>query len=139
MLSGHIIANVCLIFRIVPTKNTRLPGGDRFLIYAQKYDCIPQHNPSFAGSNRSARGPYPEYSSGSYILKLATRADKTILGDIIPLEQVRALADVAPRLGAVADQRLTKETSKTYSAEFALNQFFYKDMYYALDSQVDVW
>jgi hypothetical protein len=116
-----------------------LPGGDRFLTYLQKYERVPQHNPVFAGDNLPARGYYPEYSSGSYILKLARRSDKTILGDVIPLEQLRALADVVPRMGASADRRLRKETSKSYSTEFALNQFFYKDMYFALDSQEDLW
>jgi hypothetical protein len=54
------------------------------------------------------------------------------MGGIIPLGQVRALINLVPLLGEVADHRLTKETLLEYGSEFRLNPYFDKELFYAL-------
>jgi hypothetical protein len=68
-----------------------------------------------------------------FVLKRARRHDQTILGDIIPLSQVRNLVELTPRFGEKADTRLIKETTTEYSAEFLLDKYFDKELFYALD------
>ena len=67
-----------------------------------------------------------------FALKWAVHAGGAPLGDIIPVLQLHALVDLIPRFGAQADPCLTKQTSFAYSAEFWLNKYFNKQMYYAL-------
>ena len=67
-----------------------------------------------------------------FVLKRAVRASGTMLGDIIPLTQIRALADLVPRFGAQADPWLTKQTSLAYSNELWLNKYFDKETFFAL-------
>jgi hypothetical protein len=54
------------------------------------------------------------------------------MGGILPLGQVRALVNLVPLLGEVADNRLTKETLLEYGSEFRLNPYFDKELFYAL-------
>ena len=65
-----------------------------------------------------------------FILKQAVHASRTMLGDIIPLTQICALADLVPRFGAQADPQLTKQTSLTYSNELWLNKYFDKETFF---------
>jgi hypothetical protein len=121
---------LCLIFRIVqPTRS--LFHEDRFLAYARRFDIIPQINKNISGSS-TVRGLYPEPKSSLYILKRARRANGELIGDILPLQQVRALVDLTPCFGDVADRRLTKYNSSTYSSEFRLNKYFDKELYLSL-------
>lgn len=101
---------------------------DRFLAYVQRFDIIPQ--PKFEGS--AERGPYPEPASSLYLLKRGKRANGEIIGDIVPLNQIRALADVPPRFGAKANCTLSKENSHSVSTEFRLNKYFDKEMFLAM-------
>jgi hypothetical protein len=55
-----------------------------------------------------------------------------LIGDVVPLGQLRALLDLVPRFGAAANKRLTKETSLELSLEFWLNKYFKKELFYAL-------
>ena len=96
------------------------PGTEAFLVYVQRFDIVPQINPSF--SSRS--GPFPDPASSMYLLKCSTRTDGHRLGDVVPLAQVREQVDITPNFGAKADNRLTKETSLEYSQEFWLNHYF---------------
>jgi hypothetical protein len=50
----------------------------------------------------------------------------------VPLDQIRAQADLAPRFGAKANPKLTSSTSLVYSTEFWLNKYFDKELFYAL-------
>ena len=75
-----------------------------------------------------------ESTTGMYILKRAKRLDGTILGDVVPLSHVRALASLIPRFGKAAEKRLTKESSLENSLEFRLNKYFNKEFFYALSS-----
>jgi hypothetical protein len=67
-----------------------------------------------------------------YVLKRARRNDGLIMGDIVPLTQLRTLVDLVPRLGKVADRQLSKETVLEYGSEFWLNKYFDKELFYAL-------
>ncbi len=66
-----------------------------------------------------------------YVLKRACRADGSIMGDIVPLAQLRTLVDLVPRFGKKANRQLAKETVLEYSSEFWLNKYFEKELFYA--------
>jgi hypothetical protein len=67
-----------------------------------------------------------------HLLKRARRADRSIMGDIVPLAQLRTLVDLVPRFGKQANRQLAKETVLEYSSEFWLNKYFEKELFYAL-------
>jgi hypothetical protein len=92
---------------------------------------VPQINKNISGSS-TARGPYPEPKSSMYILKRARRAKGELIGDILPLQQVRTPVDLTPCFGNVANRRLTKYNSSTYCSEFRLNKYFDKELYLSL-------
>ncbi|KAF9521663.1 hypothetical protein CPB83DRAFT_778363, partial [Crepidotus variabilis] len=136
-LDGHIVVDMCLIFRIVApppdltTAQLREKNvTDCFLAYVHRYNIISQSVPG--SSSSVARGAFPDPSTSLYALKKGTRTTGELIGDIVPLDQIRALADITPRLGHKADQRLTKENSIAYSNEFWLNKYFDKELFYAL-------
>jgi hypothetical protein len=128
---GHIVADLQLIFRIVPScpQDTY---GKRFLTYVRRFDIIPQINAAISGS-QTLKGPFPEPSSGLYLLKRSTRSTG-FMGDVLPLDQVRSLANLTPRFGKNASRILTKENSLEYSREFWLNKYFTKEFYLALSN-----
>jgi hypothetical protein len=132
--SGHHIAQLRLIFRAVPSRRAPYaPGTDLFLTYAQRFDIVPQLNPTVQAASSTQRGLYPDPSTGMYVLKRSQRSDGTIMGDVVPLGQVRTLLDLVPRFGADANKQLTKETSLEFSQEFWLNKYFEKELFYALN------
>lgn len=133
MTLGHRVGLLRVIFRIVPTPLCPLP--DRFLAYIQRFDIVPQVNHEVSGS-QTGRSFYPEQTASMYVLKPAIRADGTCKAGVIPLQQVRALANLIPRFGNKADRHLTKMTSIAYSPEVWLNKYFNKEMFYALDRPV---
>ena len=117
-----------MIFRVVPCRNSQPPSGTSgFLAYVQRFDIVNQMDPE-----TKMRGPIPEPASGMYQLKRARRSDRSIMGDIVPLDRLRARIDLAPRFGKVADRRLTKETSLDYSDDFWLSKWFNKELFFAL-------
>jgi hypothetical protein len=67
-----------------------------------------------------------------YLLKRARRSAGEIMGDVVPLSQLRTLINLVPRFGPVADSRLTMETSLEWSSEYWLNKYFDKELFYAL-------
>jgi len=126
---------MCIIFRIVPPPPTFGQAQlredkvtDRFLAYVCRYDIIPQSHPGLSPT----RGLYPEPASSLYALKRAKRSNDQKIGDIVPLEQIQALADVTPRFGATANRQLTKETSLIFSTEFWLNKYFDREFFYSM-------
>ena len=131
---GHIVVDLCLIFRIYPTAfypldsklGSQITG--RCLAYVRRYDIIPQPNPA----NSAQRGPYPERSTSLYLLKRAMRTNGDVKGDIVAVDQIRALADVLPRFEKAAAQQLTKANCMEYSEEFWLNKYFDKELFLAL-------
>jgi hypothetical protein len=110
-----------MIFRAVT------PGAYGFLAYVHRFDIVPQNNPRFGG-----KGAFPEPSTGMYLLKRARRSDKSIMGDVIPLDRLRAPVELTPRFGKEADRRLSKETSLDLCDEFWLSNWFNKELFFAL-------
>lgn len=94
----------------------------------QQFDVVSQLNPKFS----SQAGPFPEPATSMFVLKLAVHASGALLGDIVPLTQLCALADLVPRFGAQADPWLTKQTSLMYSTKLWLNKYFDKEFFFAL-------
>jgi hypothetical protein len=136
MIKGHIIAELRIIFRIVPSESmssSSINIPDRFLTYAQRFDIVPQTR-SGSGSSSATR-VCPEPSSSLYVLKRAKRTDGSMIGDIVPLHQVRALVDLVPRFYDVAARGLTNKNSSTYSAEFFLNKYFHKEFFWAVHAR----
>ena len=131
--SGHRVAQLRLIFRPIPSSQSPLPppDADVFLSYVQRFDIIPQPNPILPTSSNQ-KGPYPNPSTGMYLLKRARRSTGEIMGDVVPLSQLRTLINLVPRFGPVADSRLTMETSLEWSSEYWLNKYFDKELFYAL-------
>lgn len=128
---GHHVAQLRLIFRTVPNRTALLhPCSSLFLCYAQRFDVISQLN-----QGSTTQGPHVEATSGMYILKRAKRHDGTILGDVVPLAHVRALASLIPRFGKAAEKRLTRESSLEHSLEFRLNKYINKEFFYALNTK----
>ena len=54
------------------------------------------------------------------------------LGDVVPLTQLWASAQISPHFGSKADPRLTSQTCIEYSSEFWLNKYETKEMFWAL-------
>jgi hypothetical protein len=100
----------------------------RFLAYVRRYDIIPQRGPE----NHTRQGAYTDPNTGMFLLKKAIRSNGEVAGDIIPLDQLRSIADVAPRFGAKANPQLTNTTSIAFSKEFWLNKYFNKELFYTL-------
>ncbi|KAJ6463763.1 hypothetical protein DFH09DRAFT_1254651 [Mycena vulgaris] len=88
----------------------RAPGINKFLAYVQRFDI---------------EGPVP-------IVTRAWRTNGIVMGDIIPLDQLRAHVELTPQFGKQADRRLTKENSLDYSEEFWLTKYFTKELFFAL-------
>ncbi|KAH9159458.1 hypothetical protein EDB89DRAFT_2117806 [Lactarius sanguifluus] len=128
-LEGHRVAQIRLIFWAVPSQAfPPSSNADLFLSYVQRFDIVPQPHPvALASSNQ--KGPYPHPITGMYLLKRARRIDGAIMGDVVPLAQLRTLVDLVPRFGTEADKRLTKETALEYSLEFWLNRYFDKELF----------
>lgn len=68
-------------------------------------------------------------------MRRAKRTDGTAMGDVLPLEQIRALVALVPRFGDKADRRLTSANSLSYSAEFWLDKYFEKELFFALNTK----
>jgi hypothetical protein len=75
---------------------------------------------------------FPNQNTSLFLLKRAFRANGEIAGDIIPLNQLRSLVDIAPRFGEKADSRLTNTNSLAFATEFWLNKYFNKELFYTL-------
>jgi hypothetical protein len=102
--------------------------ADRFLAYVQCFDIISQVNHKAS----TIEGPHPDPAAGMYVLKWVKCSNNTLLGDIVPLDQVRTLVELTPRFGDQADQHLTKTNSRAYSSKFWLDKYFTKELFYAL-------
>lgn len=107
--------------RVVPRPGCgAYPGTKGFLVYVHKFNLV---------------HPSPDPASALYHLKRACRSDGSLLGDVVPLGQLRAKVDLVPRFGAKASRQLTKETVLDYSANFWLNKYFNKELFFALSDK----
>ncbi|KAF8126203.1 hypothetical protein EV363DRAFT_1174760 [Boletus edulis] len=119
----HMVVNVCLIMCPASPKGLIGPFSNQFLMYAQRFDIVPQ------GNNEV------ECTTGLHVLKQATRCISgvtSILGDVFPLDQLRSFAHVVPHFGRIADNRLTSSNCVEYSESFYLNKDFDKDFFYVI-------
>ncbi|KAJ7046412.1 hypothetical protein C8F04DRAFT_1206239 [Mycena alexandri] len=127
-LTGHTVCQIRMIFRVVPPRYCApRPETRGFLAYVQAFKVVPQTNPKGGG-----KGMLPEPASGMYLLKRARRSDGSIMGDVIPLDRLRAPVELTPRFGKVADRRLSKETSLDLCEEFWLSNWYNKELFFAL-------
>jgi hypothetical protein len=62
----------------------------------------------------------------------AKRSNGTWMGDVIPVDQLRAPVNLVPRFGVKADHRLTAYNSAEHASEFWLNRFWDKNSYFPL-------
>lgn len=79
------------------------------------------------------KGPYPDPVTSLYIVKRSHRSDGALMGDVVPLHQIRAAVDLIPCHGDKANPQLAKETSLHYHQQFYLDKYFEKELFYALD------
>ena len=86
----------------------------------QCFDIVPQ-----AGAQRDP-------ATQLHVLKRALRLGGQQLGDIIPVSQIRAYANLILCFGQHADARLTAFNSFEHSWEFFLNKYFDKNSYFPL-------
>ncbi|KAK6981079.1 hypothetical protein R3P38DRAFT_3334077 [Favolaschia claudopus] len=129
-MDGHVVCQLRLIFRVVLQSGYAQPiGTEGFLAYVQKFAIVPQENPNGGG-----KGKFPDPTSGQYVLKRAKRAGGVALGDVVPLDRLRAAAELQPKFGREANRKLTKETSLDYWDDFWLSRWFTKEFYYSITS-----
>jgi len=127
MTSGHQVAQIRMIFR--PIWGDTPPVGDMRLMYAQRFEIIPQLSSSSPNSIRRA-GPDP--FSGMYSLRRSTRSDGSRVGDVLPLSRIRVPVELVPYFGERADPRLTCFNSLEFSTVFFLNKYSDKELYYTI-------
>ncbi|KAI6016874.1 hypothetical protein PISMIDRAFT_101759 [Pisolithus microcarpus 441] len=120
-LQGHTVMQVCLIMcPAMPRGSNGINHfSSHFLMYAQHFDIVPQGN------------SLVERMTGLHVLKRATRASGSELGEIFPLDQLRSYAHIVPCFGRKADNRLTSDNCIHSSQSFFLNRYFDKDFFYA--------
>lgn len=94
---------------------------------------MPQVNQKVTGS-LTLRGLFPEPSAGMYIVRKARRANKDPMGDILPLDQLRALVELTPRFGKQADRRFDKTNNLEYGTEYWVDKYFDKELFFALNN-----
>ncbi|KAG1895269.1 uncharacterized protein F5891DRAFT_960466 [Suillus fuscotomentosus] len=111
-LKGHAVCELQLIMRPIPQRGSRITWRDQYLCYVRNFKI-------------GAVDPVTEM----HTLTCAKYANGTLVGDAVPLTQLRAFVNIIPRLGTAADPRLTKSTSAHYHSLFYLNKYFDKQIY----------
>ena len=124
---GCSVAQIRVVFH--PIWNAEVPNAPSYLVYAQRFDIIPQLT-----ATPPTRASIPDPITGLYVFKRAFRADKSRIGGIIPLSHCRMPVQLVPRFGAKADGRLTSKNSMEWSKEFFLNAYFDKEIFQYLRS-----
>ena len=59
-------------------------------------------------------------------------AENSYLGDIVPLTQIWAAAQISPHFGCKTKSHLTSQTCIEYCSEFWPNKYESKEMFWAL-------
>ena len=113
-LPGHSIIQLRMIFRPL--------GTEHFLAYVQHFNVVPQQG--------TASDVHP--GTGMHMLRRAVRANRSRIGEVIPVTQVRSPAHLIPNFGKEAHPRLRRENSYEVSSEFWLNKYWSKEFYFAL-------
>ena len=60
-------------------------------MYANRFDIVPQRN------------SLVERTTGLHVLKRATHANRSLLGDVFPMDKLQSYAHVVPHFGQKAD------------------------------------
>ncbi|KAG6372731.1 hypothetical protein JVT61DRAFT_7505 [Boletus reticuloceps] len=121
-LAGHSVVLIRMIMCPAPPRKQTSLWANRFLVYAERLNIVPQAN-----------GSLVETSTGLHVLKRATRASGAPLGEIFPLDQLRSYCHLTPRFdSAQADSRLTCYNSIHSSSTMFLNKYIDKEFYYAV-------
>ena len=97
---GHHVAQLQLIFYMVPPKGLTHDISDIFLTYVQHFDVVPLLNPKYSAH----AGLFLESATLMFALKWAVCTGGAPLRDIIPVSKLCALSDLIPRFGAQADE-----------------------------------
>ncbi|KAG1908717.1 uncharacterized protein F5891DRAFT_1124384 [Suillus fuscotomentosus] len=116
-LCGHTIGQIRLIMRPVGRINTDWSWEDRFLVHMYRFD-----------GTMSARDPATQLHS----IRRAKHSNGTLVGDIIPLTQIKAPVNLIPHFGASADSRFTSQNSMEHASEFWVNKFWDKNTFFPL-------
>ncbi|KAG1733273.1 hypothetical protein EDB19DRAFT_1830994 [Suillus lakei] len=116
-LCGHTVGQLRLIMRPVGKSNMDWSWIDRFLIYVHCFD-----------GTTSARDP----ATRLHLIRRVKRSNGMLVGDIIPLTQIKAPVNLIPRFRASADNHLTSQNSMEHASEFWLNIFWDKNMFFPL-------
>jgi len=93
----------------------RWPWADRFLTYVQRFDVI-----------------CCEPSTQMQVLRRAIPSGGQRLGEVIPVSQIRAYANLIPHFSQRADSCLTSFNSSEHCHKFFLNKYFNKNTYFSL-------
>ena len=127
-MSDHTVVQIRAIFRPRWAQKTDVQDANfPYLVYCQRLDIVPQVSSPGASPQK-----IPDPLTGMYVVRRATRQNGTRIGDIMPMNRLLMPLDLVPRLGAVADPRLSCMNSFEYSSNFSLNIFFDKESYYCL-------
>ncbi|KAF8451180.1 hypothetical protein L210DRAFT_3640273 [Boletus edulis BED1] len=108
-LRGHAAVIVHLVMCPAAPKGSGgvSPHSDRFLMYAQRLDIVPQGNSAV------------ERTTGLPVLKRATRTSSSLLGELFPVDQLRSFAHIVPRFGQKADNQLSSTNCVHSSQSFS--------------------
>lgn len=139
IIVGHSVVAVKIIFTPVqPRKPAKpIPGTHQFYAYCERFDVVPQetppqkyaHLPLFSAWDNHT----PDYFTGCYVLKRARRNNGEPFGDIIPLAQFRAFADLAAHIRGKANRHLSSSTSFHFNDEFLFNKYRNDEIYHTLE------
>ncbi|KAG2105843.1 uncharacterized protein F5147DRAFT_746400 [Suillus discolor] len=116
-LRGHTIGQIRLIMRPVGRINTDWSWKDRLLVYVYRFD-----------GTTSARDPAMQLHS----IRRAKCSNGMLVGDIVPLTQIKAPVNLIPCFGASADSRFTSQNSMEHTSEFWVNKFWDKNTFFPL-------
>ncbi|KAE9387332.1 hypothetical protein BT96DRAFT_837787 [Gymnopus androsaceus JB14] len=138
-MHGHSVVAVKMIFTVAqPRKPAKpIPGTHRFFAYCERFDVVAQeppppeyaHLPLYSAWDNHS----PDYYTGCYVLKRARRSNGEPLGDIIPLVQFRAVADLIPHIRGKANRQFSPFTSFHLNDEFLLNKYLDDETYPILE------
>ena len=93
---GCSVAQIRAVFH--PIWDAEVPNAPSYLVYAQRFDIIPQLT-----ATPPTRASIPDLITGLYVFKRAFRADKSRIGGIIPLSHCRMPIQLVPQFGTKAD------------------------------------
>ncbi|KZS95108.1 hypothetical protein SISNIDRAFT_408960 [Sistotremastrum niveocremeum HHB9708] len=126
-LTGHFVAQVRLLFRPVFPNASKDPQLRPHLAYVQRFDVVPQ-----VQADKSV-SPAPNILTNMYVLTRAERSDRSRLGGVVDIRNIRMPAELIPRFGTAAERTLNVNTAMERSIQFYLNKFSSKDLFFRLE------